>query len=119
MQQEHGAQNEHRSQREFEQACRSVEGLSIEFQMLNLLGFLCYSAYNVALFYIPAVQREYAAQYRCRSSIHPRFACSAALAASGASSHVCPLAAAAAALFMTCRSTADVWQTSPEQCPAI
>ena len=42
---------------------RSVAGLSIEFQMLNLLGFLCYSAYNVALFCIPSVQAEYHQAY--------------------------------------------------------
>lgn len=40
-----------------------MEGLSIDFQMLNLLGFACYSAYNVALYAIPAVQHEYTTAY--------------------------------------------------------
>lgn len=39
--------------------CRSVIGLSIDFQILNLLGFFCYAAYNVALFFSPAVQHQY------------------------------------------------------------
>jgi cystinosin len=51
--------------------CRSVEGLSIEFQMLNLLGFACYSAYNVALFCIPAVQHEYTAAYSQNIPVGP------------------------------------------------
>jgi cystinosin len=45
---------------------RSVEGLSIEFQMLNLLGFACYSAYNLALFCIPSVQAQYRHAYSSR-----------------------------------------------------
>ena len=40
-----------------------MEGLSIDFQMLNFLGFMCYSAYNLALFCIPAVQQEYRHAY--------------------------------------------------------
>lgn len=39
--------------------CRSVVGLSIDFQVLNLLGFACYAAYNVALFFVPVVQKQY------------------------------------------------------------
>lgn len=43
--------------------CRSVVGLSIDFQILNLLGFFCYATYNVALFGIPAVQEQYQAAF--------------------------------------------------------
>lgn len=42
---------------------RSVEGLSIDFQLLNLLGFLCYSAYNLALFTSAEVQQQYREAY--------------------------------------------------------
>eukprot|EP00892_Ulva_mutabilis_P007144 jgi/Ulvmu1/4801/UM020_0086.1 len=38
---------------------RSVIGLSIDFQVLNLLGFFCYATYNVALFFSPVVQQQY------------------------------------------------------------
>ena len=42
---------------------KSVVGLSFDFVALNLLGFLCYSAYNCALFYSPSVRAEYLAHY--------------------------------------------------------
>lgn len=38
---------------------KSVVGLSLDFQLLNLLGFGCYAAYNAALFWDPTVRREY------------------------------------------------------------
>lgn len=39
----------------------TVAGLSFDFLALNLLGFTCYSAFNCALFYSPAVRAQYAA----------------------------------------------------------
>jgi hypothetical protein len=44
-------------------SCRSVRGLSLDFQMLNLLGFACYAAYNVSLAYVPAVRAQYRAAF--------------------------------------------------------
>lgn len=43
---------------------KSVVGLSFDYAALNLLGFSCYSAYNVALFYNPTVRAQYAAQHK-------------------------------------------------------
>lgn len=40
---------------------KSVVGLSLDFQLLNLLGFACYAIYNCALYYSPVVRRQYAA----------------------------------------------------------
>ncbi|EFN52603.1 hypothetical protein CHLNCDRAFT_36764 [Chlorella variabilis] len=39
---------------------KSVVGLSLDFQLLNLLGFGCYAVYNTALFWNPGVRKEYA-----------------------------------------------------------
>eukprot|EP00401_Gymnodinium_catenatum_P010269 CAMPEP_0117608478 /NCGR_PEP_ID=MMETSP0784-20121206/80829_1 /TAXON_ID=39447 /ORGANISM="" /LENGTH=303 /DNA_ID=CAMNT_0005411753 /DNA_START=50 /DNA_END=961 /DNA_ORIENTATION=+ len=39
---------------------RSVVGLSIEYQLLNLLGFACYFAFNAALRWNATVRQEYA-----------------------------------------------------------
>lgn len=36
-----------------------MSGLSIDFQVLNFLGFGCYAAYNVALYFVPFIQSEY------------------------------------------------------------
>jgi len=38
---------------------RSVVGLSFDFQILNLVGFAFYAAFNCLLFYCPAIQDEY------------------------------------------------------------
>lgn len=38
---------------------RSVAGQSLDFILFNLLGFLCYTAYNVALYASPLVRAEY------------------------------------------------------------
>ncbi|KAF9175664.1 hypothetical protein BGX21_010569 [Mortierella sp. AD011] len=38
---------------------KSVQGLSIDFIYLNVLGFLCYSIFNLAFFYSAEVQEEY------------------------------------------------------------
>lgn len=40
-------------------ARRSTTGLSADFCALNVLGFACYSAYNVALYASPAIQETY------------------------------------------------------------
>jgi cystinosin len=40
---------------------KSVVGLSIDFQLLNILGFGCYTIYNTALFCIPAIRQQYKA----------------------------------------------------------
>ena len=39
---------------------RSVVGLSFDFVLLNFVGFACYSAYNVGLFWVPAIKQQYA-----------------------------------------------------------
>ncbi|KAI6194129.1 hypothetical protein M3Y96_01092000 [Aphelenchoides besseyi] len=38
---------------------RSVVGLNFDFIVLNILGFTCYSIYNVFLYFLPNVQDEY------------------------------------------------------------
>mmetsp|Transcript_10035 Transcript_10035/g.19766 ORF Transcript_10035/g.19766 Transcript_10035/m.19766 type:complete len:291 (-) Transcript_10035:496-1368(-) len=38
---------------------KSIEGLSVDFQLLNFLGFACYSVYNCALFWDCAIRQEY------------------------------------------------------------
>ncbi|KAF9911995.1 hypothetical protein EC991_001442 [Linnemannia zychae] len=38
---------------------KSVQGLSMDFIYLNVLGFLCYSIFNLAFYYSPEVQEEY------------------------------------------------------------
>lgn len=40
---------------------KSVVGLSLDFQVLNMLGFLCYTIYNAALFWNTSVRQQYAA----------------------------------------------------------
>lgn len=42
---------------------KSVVGLSLDFQLLNLLGFACYAIYNSALYWSPVVRQEYARQH--------------------------------------------------------
>ncbi|CAH0478425.1 unnamed protein product [Peronospora belbahrii] len=38
---------------------RSVEGLSLDYTVLNMLGFTCYSIFNVAFYYSESVQQQY------------------------------------------------------------
>ncbi|KAF9429054.1 hypothetical protein BGZ76_001915 [Entomortierella beljakovae] len=38
---------------------KSVQGLSLDFIYLNVLGFFCYSIFNVAFYYSTEVQEEY------------------------------------------------------------
>jgi uncharacterized protein with PQ loop repeat len=42
---------------------KSTEGLSPDFCALNVLGFGCYAAYNLALFYSTLVQQQYRARH--------------------------------------------------------
>ncbi|KAH7622995.1 hypothetical protein Ndes2526B_g02289 [Nannochloris sp. 'desiccata'] len=42
---------------------KSVVGLSIDFQLLNILGFSCYAIYNSALFFIPSIRQQYKATH--------------------------------------------------------
>eukprot|EP00929_Paragymnodinium_shiwhaense_P119133 TRINITY_DN91008_c0_g1_i1.p1 TRINITY_DN91008_c0_g1~~TRINITY_DN91008_c0_g1_i1.p1 ORF type:complete len:316 (+),score=35.77 TRINITY_DN91008_c0_g1_i1:47-994(+) len=47
---------------------RSVRGLSVEFQLLNFVGFSCYFVFNAGLYWIPAIQDEYRARHDGHSS---------------------------------------------------
>ncbi|KAG6614397.1 Lysosomal Cystine Transporter (LCT) Family [Phytophthora cinnamomi] len=38
---------------------RSVVGLSLDYTVLNMLGFSCYSVFNVAFYYSESVQQQY------------------------------------------------------------
>ncbi|VUZ55555.1 unnamed protein product [Hymenolepis diminuta] len=38
---------------------KSVEGLSFDFIVYNVIGFLCYSIFNIGLYFIPLIQEEY------------------------------------------------------------
>ncbi|OWA51055.1 Cystinosin [Hypsibius exemplaris] len=42
---------------------KSVSGLSFDFLALNITGFLCYTIFNVGLFWIPEIQDEYFARH--------------------------------------------------------
>ena len=42
---------------------KTTQGLSVEFSSLNVLGFACYSAYNVVLFFSSEVQELYKHRY--------------------------------------------------------
>ena len=46
---------------------KSVQGLSFDFVGLNLVGFACYSTYNCALYFSPAVQAKYKARHNSTS----------------------------------------------------
>ena len=41
---------------------QSTRGLSVDFCALNVLGFACYTAYNVCFFFSPEVERQYKAR---------------------------------------------------------
>ena len=38
---------------------KSVIGLNFDFLALNVVGFLCYSLFNLGLYFIPAIENEY------------------------------------------------------------
>lgn len=42
---------------------KSVAGLSLDFQLLNLLGFTAYAVYNCALYWSPVVRAQYRASH--------------------------------------------------------
>uniref|UniRef100_A0AAV1UVN5 Cystinosin n=1 Tax=Peronospora matthiolae TaxID=2874970 RepID=A0AAV1UVN5_9STRA len=42
---------------------QSVVGLSLDFTVLNMLGFICYSIFNVAFYYSESVQLQYMNQH--------------------------------------------------------
>ncbi|KAG9389840.1 cystinosin [Carpediemonas membranifera] len=48
---------------------RDAKGLNLQFVLINLIGFSCYSVYNVSLFFIPPVQDAYLSSH---PSIHSR-----------------------------------------------
>jgi cystinosin len=47
---------------------KSVVGLSLDYQMLNTVGFLCYFIYNVLLYFSKGVQKEYENRYDGKDS---------------------------------------------------
>jgi cystinosin len=49
---------------------KSVQGLSIDFQVLNVLGFFCYSVYNCALYWSVAVREDYIAVHGHPPGVH-------------------------------------------------
>lgn len=48
---------------------RSIIGMSFEYQLLNLMGFGCYSLFNAFLFWSPHIQDEYRERHGADSSI--------------------------------------------------
>ncbi|GAQ11508.1 cystinosin homolog [Aspergillus lentulus] len=42
---------------------RSTVGLAIDFPTINVLGFVCYTAYTSAFLYSPVIRRQYAARH--------------------------------------------------------
>ena len=51
---------------------KSCAGLNIDYAMLNIMGFLSYTVFNVSLFYIKSVQDQFEAQHP-RSQIPVEF----------------------------------------------
>jgi cystinosin len=51
---------------------KSVEGLSLDYTALNLLGFTCYAIFNCAFFYSESVQEQYMRRYNGnRNAVEP------------------------------------------------
>ncbi|KAK9739196.1 PQ loop repeat [Popillia japonica] len=42
---------------------KSVVGLSFDFVSLNIVGYACYSTFNIGLYAIPAIRAEFSARY--------------------------------------------------------
>ena len=42
---------------------KSVTGLSFDYLHYNILGFTCYSIYNVGLFFVPVIKMQYEDKY--------------------------------------------------------
>eukprot|EP00811_Abedinium_folium_P030912 NODE_4987_length_1823_cov_7.564269.p1 GENE.NODE_4987_length_1823_cov_7.564269~~NODE_4987_length_1823_cov_7.564269.p1 ORF type:complete len:332 (-),score=79.70 NODE_4987_length_1823_cov_7.564269:652-1647(-) len=47
---------------------KSVVGLSLDFQLLNAMGFICYFSYSAMLYYSPLIQKEYSEAHNGNSS---------------------------------------------------
>ncbi|KAJ9460710.1 Cystinosin-like protein [Diplonema papillatum] len=48
---------------------KSVVGMSFDFQFLNLLGFACYSAFNVALYFVDPIKEDYQKMHNSSSPV--------------------------------------------------
>ncbi|CDI97842.1 cystinosin [Echinococcus multilocularis] len=42
---------------------KSVTGLSFDFVVFNVIGFACYSAFNIGLYFVPRIQAQYFARH--------------------------------------------------------
>ncbi|EUB59439.1 Cystinosin [Echinococcus granulosus] len=42
---------------------KSVTGLSFDFIVFNVIGFACYSAFNIGLYFVPRIQAQYFARH--------------------------------------------------------
>ena len=42
---------------------KSTSGLAIDFSLLNVLGFACYTASTTAFFLVPTIRRQYATRH--------------------------------------------------------
>ena len=49
---------------------RTCTGLSIDFCWYNFVGFICYTTYNVALYFNPTIQRQYDARQPSQEDDH-------------------------------------------------
>lgn len=49
---------------------KSVQGLSLDFQFLNLIGFTSYSVYNCSLYWVHAIRDEYIEKHGHPPSVH-------------------------------------------------
>jgi cystinosin len=52
---------------------RTTSGFSVDFGWLNVIGFACYSTYNLSLFYNPSVRRQYQARHPESQAIPVQF----------------------------------------------
>eukprot|EP01116_Phalansterium_solitarium_P010633 TRINITY_DN2564_c0_g1_i2.p1 TRINITY_DN2564_c0_g1~~TRINITY_DN2564_c0_g1_i2.p1 ORF type:complete len:267 (-),score=69.47 TRINITY_DN2564_c0_g1_i2:482-1282(-) len=50
---------------------KSVVGLSFDYVFLNIIGFTCYSAYNLSLFWNPTIQQQYKNFYGEANKVQP------------------------------------------------
>lgn len=49
---------------------KSTHGLSVDFCALNTLGFLCYTIYNVCLFWSPVIRELYRERFNSEVTVH-------------------------------------------------
>jgi cystinosin len=52
---------------------RTTSGFSVDFCWLNVIGFACYSIYNLSLLYNPSIRQQYQARHPESQSIPVRF----------------------------------------------